>query len=237
MKWHHPIVFGTLLRREKRFLAEIKLNSGKVVWVHCANPGSMRGNAIPGSRVWLYDFGETHLEQGKKLRYRWVVIETEDSKVCVDTSAGNKVLEEEILKIPDFTKFIGKDGKVSREVSIGNSRLDFCLESSSNKKYFIELKSVSMGSENTAYFPDSVTKRGQKHIQELLTIWKSGVDAGLFFLVMREDSEKMEPAKEIDPEYARLLALAIKDGLKVLAYKVKITKEGIFIDKKIPVVV
>jgi sugar fermentation stimulation protein A len=236
MKWSSELVYGTLLERQKRFLARVKLeHSGEEVWAHCANPGSMKGNAVTGLRVWLQDFGPTHLESGKKLRYKWLVVEDEaKAEVCVDTSLGNKVFADG-LKLGVVTE-LSDYPEIKPEVTVGDSRIDFMLSNGKGACY-VEVKSVSMGSKGESYFPDSPTVRGQKHIKELVSLVKEGHRAVLFFIVMRADARSMSPARDIDPEYARLLEWGIKEGLEVLAYKVRLCDREIRLAEKIPLVI
>jgi sugar fermentation stimulation protein A len=219
MKFIFPIVEARLVRREKRFLTYCRMPEGEVI-AHCPNPGSMKGNLEPNSPVWLMDFGPRHLAEGRKLRYKWVMVESLGTRVVIDTNCANAVVAE-ALKLG---KIRGFPPEFKAEHKVGASRLDFYFPS---VNAYLEVKSVSMGDRESSAFPDSVTERGQKHLRELMALRKSGARAILFFLVTREGSLRVRVAKEIDPTYAALLAEAVAAGVEVLVYGTKIGPEGI----------
>lgn len=216
-----------LIKREKRFFAYCELSSGEEVIAHCPNPGSMKGNLEPGSRVWLQDFGAGHLQEGKKLRYKWIMVESRGVKVVIDTLCANTIVEQALRleKIPEIKGY----KEIKREVKVGDSRFDFFLPGSPN--IYLEVKSVSMGEGSAGAFPDSVTLRGQKHIRELLELKKSARPI-LLFLLMRDGGRTVRPAKEIDQKYDLLLREAVKNGLEVLVYAISVDKENFVFGKK-----
>lgn len=214
MRFSQPLVAGKLIERQKRFFAHCQLEDGSKVVAHCPNPGSMRGNLNPQSGVQLLDYGEQHLATGRKLRYKWLFVESEGIQVCVDTSSANTLVAEALAqgRIQDAHGYC----EIIAEKKIGESRLDFYLPGKPN--LYIEVKSVSMGKGNQGAFPDSVTERGQKHLRELMAIRASGNRAALLFLVMRADCKQMRVASEIDPKYAQLLQEARAAGVEVWVY-------------------
>lgn len=216
MRFSNPLVEGTLIRREKRFLAYVQLLSGKTVVAHCPNPGSMKGNAQNGAKVWLEDFGPEHLTKlRKKLRYKWLFVESHGVKVCVDTSLGNPLVAEALPELPEFAGY----EEVIPEYTVGDSRFDFLLRKG-NEECFVEVKSVSMGEGKKGLFPDSVTVRGQKHVKGLTELVGMNKRAVLFFLNMRVGGIEVSTAKEIDPDYDRFLRDGMRKGLEVLSYSI-----------------
>ncbi len=225
MIFSFPLVKAKLLRREKRFLSYCRLTGGQEVVAHCPNSGSMKGNQEPDSPVWLMDFGADHGDQGRKLRYKWVMVESQNQRVVIDTNCANGIVAEALRegKIPELP------GEFQAEKKVGASRLDFYFPDSET---YMEVKSVSMGNGKNSAFPDAVTERGQKHLRELMALKKAGKRAVLFFLITREGSLSMSPAKEIDPEYARLLQEAIDTGVEVLVYGMKFGENSLSVGKK-----
>ena len=151
---HITLREGKLVRREKRFLAYFEFPNGEAGIAHCPNPGSMKGNAEPGMKIWVQDHGADHLEKGKKLRYKWVFVEARGVKVCVDTSLANHLVHEALRekKIPELAAY----SDIKPEATLGDSRYDFLL-SRNGERCFVEVKSVSMGEGKAGSFPDSVT--------------------------------------------------------------------------------
>lgn len=225
MKFPYPIVDAKLVKREKRFFGHCVLPDGTAVTAHCPNSGSMKGNQEAGSPVWLQDFGPEHEAQGRKLRYKWVMVESRGVRTVVDTNCANGIVAEALRA----GKIDGLPSEFRAEYKVGDSRLDFYFP---DPETFLEVKSVSMGEGAASAFPDAVTERGQKHIRELLALRKQGKRAILFFLITREGSLVMRPAHEIDPEYARLLKEAVDQGLEVMVYGIELSRDGIELGKK-----
>ena len=235
MKFPTPLTRGTLLRRYKRFLSDIELESGETVVAHCANPGSMMGLAEPGSEVWL----SPNANPKAKLDWRWELVRTGGGHlVCINTAHPNRVAEEAIAAqaIPELAGY----GSLRREVKYGrNSRIDILLEGPDRPPCYVEIKSVTLrrpdGAHPTAAeFPDAVTKRGAKHLGELSDMVENGARAVMLYLVQRGDCDHFRVAADIDPAYAAAMADARARGVEALCYACAITPEGIEIAESLP---
>lgn len=228
MKFPHPVVEGRFLKREKRFFAHCRLKDGSLVVAHCPNSGSMKGNQEPESPVWLLDFGAGHLASGRKLRYKWLTVESRGVRVMVDTNSANGIVAEALAqgRIPE----LAAAGPARAEYKVGDSRLDFFLPGP--PQTFVEVKSVSMGEGAAGAFPDSVTERGQKHLRELTSLARQGHRAVLLFLLARDGGESVRPAREIDPEYDRLLREAVAAGVEVLVYGTELGRDGFVLGRR-----
>ncbi|EGU18848.1 sugar fermentation stimulation protein [Vibrio mimicus SX-4] len=220
---------GTLLKRYKRFLADVALDDGSVITMHCANTGTMTGCAEPGSTVWF----STSDNPKRKYAHSWELTETkEDHWICVNTARANTLVVEAILagRIPQLQGY----DELSTEVKYGheNSRIDILLKSDSQPNCFIEVKSVTLldeiqGDKGQGYFPDAVTTRGQKHLRELSEMAKDGSRSVLLFAVLHSGIEKVSPALHIDANYSQLLKAAQEAGVKVLCYKASLSEHEI----------
>ncbi len=232
MKYDPPLFPGILIKRYKRFLADIEMPDGTEITAHCANPGSMLGLAAPGNAVLLSDSQNPK----RKLQMSLELINLGTSWVGVNTHLANKLAEEAIRagKISELTGY----AHIRREVKYGqNSRIDFLLEEEGRPPCFVEVKSVTLSrTDGLAEFPDSVTKRGAKHLDELSNQVRAGARAVQLYVVQRPDCSEVRPAQNIDPEYAARLAQASQDGVEVMAQACHITPEEIRIDHAIPVV-
>ncbi|WP_373186694.1 DNA/RNA nuclease SfsA [Halopseudomonas sp.] len=222
---------GTLLKRYKRFLADVRLDDGRELTVHCPNTGSMKGCAEPGSRVWI------RLEQkaGRKLPGSWELVETGPGGLaCIHSARANSVIAA-ALALDLITPLAGY-ATVRPEVRLpgGASRFDFML--SGPGECVVEVKSVTMAvGEGLGAFPDAVSLRGQKHLRELTDLAASGRRACLLFCVMHAGIERVRPADEIDPEYGRLLRHAAAQGVEIIAWSVIPTPEGLAVAGQLPV--
>jgi sugar fermentation stimulation protein A len=227
MNFENPLVEGTIINRYKRFLADIKLSDNETITAHVANTGSMTGCWEPSWPVLLSRHDNT------KRKYPFSLEMTFNGKswIGVNTSRTNKLAVEAIKsgKINQLANF----DQLETEVKTGDSRLDILLIQELIK-HFIEVKNVTLKNNNgNASFPDSVTKRGQKHIKELISLVEQGHKATLLFIIQREDIINFSPAKEIDPEYASLLHQANEKGVNILAYKCKLNNKGITVDQQV----
>ncbi len=221
--------YGKLIKRYKRFLADIELPDKKTLTVHCPNTGSMHGCSAPGSSVVI------SLSNNPKRKYPWTLelVEVNQTWVGVNTSLTNKLVHEALLNktIDNF----GNLTSIKPEIKVSSkSRLDFLLESDETTTY-LEVKNCSMAKEGTALFPDAVTARGTKHIEELMKLKSEGNNAAILFCIQRKDATQFSPASSIDPIYAQTLKKAADRGVMVVAYQAEIKPPSIRIMKQLPV--
>jgi len=231
MRFQTPLEPATLLRRYKRFLADIRLDDGHESVAHCANPGSMMGLAEAGQRIWV----EPNDDPRKKLKYGWRLVEHDGGHFTgVDTGRANAVLREalEAEAVPEL-----RNQGFRAEVKYGTgSRVDFLLERAGRPDLYVEVKSVTlMRKAGMAEFPDSVTARGLKHLEELARMVRQGHEAVLFFLVQRTDAQSVGIAADIDAAYADGLRRARDAGVQVMAYDCRIGPCEISLRKALPV--
>ncbi len=234
MQFRAPLVSGTLIRRYKRFLADVRLDDGSVTTAHCANSGSMMGLNQPGSRVWLCPA----VNPRAKLAYGWELIEADlpggMQIVGVNTANPNRLMEEAIRggAIPELAGYAG----FRREVRYGaNSRADALLTDPERPDCFIEVKNVHlMRRAGLAEFPDSVTARGAKHLVELSRQAAAGRRAVMLFIIQMQ-AKAFKLAADIDAAYARAFATARSAGVEALAYTCRVTPEAIVVDRRIPI--
>lgn len=230
MKFPDPLIPGCLARRYKRFLADVELEGGELVVAHCANPGSMLGLAEPGMRVWL----SPARNPARKLKYSWELTAIGDGLVGIHTGHPNGIVAEAIAagRVPELAGY----ESLRREVRYGrNSRIDLLLESPERPPCYVEVKNVHLSRrQSVAEFPDSVTERGAKHLEELARVAESGARATMFFLVQREDCRRLAIAADIDPVYDRALRAARARGVETLCYACRVGREGIELDRPLP---
>ena len=231
MKFPDPLIKGSLIKRYKRFLTDVELESGDVVTAHCANPGSMLGLTEPGFDVWLSP--ATNPE--RKLRYTWELVHDGRSLVGINTSHPNGLVANAI-KSGTITELKGYNSQ-RREVKYGkNSRIDILLEGSRQSCY-VEVKNVHLSRETgAAEFPDSVTARGAKHLGEMADMVSQGHRAVMVYLIQRDDSDHLSIAADIDPNYDAGLAVAMASGVEAIAYSCKITPKAINVAHAVPIV-
>ena len=228
------LVGGRLIRRYKRFLADVMLDDGETVTAHCANPGSMMGLAPEGARVWLAPARDPK----RKLRWSWKLVEIGGALVGIDTAAANAVVAEALAvhRIPALAGY----GTIRREVAYGsNSRIDLLLSDHADCRpnCLVEVKSVTLSRRpGLAEFPDSVTARGAKHLGELAAAVQDGRRAVLLYLVQRTDVARFATAADIDPAYDRAYRNAVAQGVEALCYACAIDPAGISLDREIPIV-
>lgn len=229
MKLPSPLLKGVLVRRYKRFFADVELPDGTVVTAHTPNTGSMKQCAIAGYPVLISKADDPK----RKLKYTLELIRVGDYWVDTHTQRTNRVVEEALRSgwIEGLTGY-----EVTPEFKIGASRIDFLLRKG-NEKVLVEVKNVTLiAGASTASFPDAVTTRGQKHLRELLAAKQQGYRAVIFFLVQRGEATDFSPADDIDPEYGRLLREVVAGGVEALTYKTKVTPEENLVHQQIPVV-
>lgn len=235
MQFPDPLLRGTLLKRYKRFLADVTLEDGGNVTAHCPNPGSMMGLNAPGSEVWLSPARNPE----RKLRYSWELIRFGGRLVGINTGHPNRLVEEAVnnAAIPELDGYAG----LRREVRYGkNSRIDLLLEGNGRPDCYVEVKNVTLkrGTEDSggaAEFPDSVTKRGAKHLVEMSDMVAAGNRAVMVYVVQREDCDHFSLAGDIDPGYAEAFAAARSAGVEAICYTCNIAVDGIHISAPLPI--
>lgn len=220
---------GVLLRRYKRFLADVRLINGESIVAHTANTGSMLGCNQPGRTVWL----SRHDAETRKHPYTWEMIDMPASRVGINTGVPNRLVKAAALagRIPEFPV----SATVCSEVPLGKSRLDLMLRAEEQPDMYVEIKNCSLAEEGVALFPDAVTARGAKHLEELAGIASRGCRAVLFVLAQRSDVARFKPADRIDPHWGRMLRRAIDAGVELLAYRADLTLEGVTIGERLAV--
>ncbi|MBT3660444.1 MAG: DNA/RNA nuclease SfsA [Rhodospirillaceae bacterium] len=230
MKFHAPLLKGTLIKRYKRFMADVTLEDGSEVTAHCANSGSMLSVNDPGAEVWL----SPAKNPDRKLKFTWEMIRIKRALVGINTQHPNGLVADAI-EDGTITELQGFE-KARREVKYGkNSRIDILLgegeDALQGPRCYVEVKNVTMRRDLTkgapAEFPDGVTARGAKHLVELSDMVKEGHRAVMIYLVQRGDADEMVIARDIDPTYGETLDKARKAGVEVLAYKCKLTSKSI----------
>lgn len=222
MQFSSPLIPATLIRRYKRFLADVVLPSGETVTAHCANPGSMIGLNVPGARVWL----SKSENPKRKLAYGWELIEVDLGSgvefVGINTGHPNALVGEAIAagRIAELSGY----ANIRREVKYGKaSRVDFLLEGQDRPPCYLEIKNVHlMRRTGLAEFPDAVTKRGAKHLAELSAMVAAGARAVMLYLVQIGSAERFALARDIDPNYGRAFDAARAAGVEALAYRCRI---------------
>lgn len=204
-----------LLKRYKRFLADVKTNDGDEFTIHCANTGAMTGCAELGSIVWY----STSDNVKRKYPNSWEVTQFNNHFICVNTIRANQLVEEALAN-NSIAEFIDL-ASIKREVKFGqeNSKVDFLVTESAGDEHYIEVKSVTLLQDNQGYFPDAVTTRGQKHLRELTELAHQGKKATLLFAVLHTGINSVKPASHIDKKYGQLLQEAKNAGVNIIAYK------------------
>ncbi len=236
MRFPASLLPATLVRRYKRFLADVVLPSGETVTVHCANPGSMIGLKAPGARVWL----SRSANPSRKLAHSWELIEVDlgggAELVGINTLHPNALAAEAIAAgaIPELAGY----ATVRREVKYGtSSRVDFLLEGPPRPPCYVEIKNVHlMRRAALAEFPDAVTKRGAKHLAELADMVALGHRAVMLFLIQIGSARRFALARDIDPTYGRAFDAARAAGVEAIAYRCAITREGIEVVERVSIV-
>jgi sugar fermentation stimulation protein A len=228
MRFIQPLTSGRLLKRYKRFLADIELDSGEIITAHCPNSGSMKSCMKPGWRVMVSQSNNPK----RKYKHTWQMIHNEKCWIGINTGIPNLITKEAIEndKIPELMGY----PIIKREVKYGhNSRIDILLLN--NKKCcYVEVKNVTLvETDGNYYFPDAITERGKKHLLELTNVKKKGHRAVMMFIIQRNDGKIFKPAVHIDPAYADALKEAIKHKVEILVYRADVDPIKIEIAEKI----
>lgn len=232
MNFSHPLTKGKLIKRYKRFLADVELKTGEVVTAHCANTGAMLGLNMEGVTVYL----SANENPKAKLAWRWEAVGLEDGTIVgINTSHPNRLVEAAILtdKVPELAGY----ANLKREVKYGaNSRIDLLLSDGMKGLCYVEVKNVHLLREKgLAEFPDSVTARGAKHLFEMAEMIKQGHRAVMVYLIQRDDCSRFKIASDIDPAYALALTKAMENGVEAIALKCKVSEEGIDVIGKVEI--
>lgn len=242
MMFKNKLTHGRLVRRYKRFLADVILDDGREVVAHCTNSGSMKSCLEEGAEVWLSPASDPR----RKTRYTWEMIRIEGEWVGINTSQPNALAFEWITecKIPGLEGLKG----LRREVKWEDSRFDLYGEENTggvgegrefagarNRGCFIEVKNVTMKEGDKALFPDAVTERGRKHLRTLVRVKKTGLRAVMLYVVQRMDVKIFSPARDIDPAYGKALDEAVRQGVEIFVVQAKLAPEGIEFSRLLPV--
>jgi sugar fermentation stimulation protein A len=221
-----PLTPGILLKRYKRFLADIQLDSGEVITAHCPNTGPMTGVCAPGSPVFVSESSNPK----RKLPYTWELIQVNDLKptwVGINTALPNRIIKLALQQrlFPEFADY----PEILSEVPYGEqgkSRIDFLLQKN-NHQIYLEVKNTTLSDGEIALFPDTVTTRGQKHLRELIQVKQAGARAVMLYFINRNDCTKFAPGDQTDPKYGELLRVAVQAGVEVIACRFDVKPTGI----------
>lgn len=234
MQFPSPLTRGRLVQRYKRFLADVVLDNGLAVTASCPNTGSMLGLTAPGSVVWL----SHSVSPTRKYAYTWEMVEDDLGQganlVGINTGLPNRIVSEAIAagEIPELAGY----QNLRREVKYGRaSRVDILLEDPERGRCYVEIKNVHLSREpGLAEFPDCKTERGVKHLGELSDMVRAGHRAVMLYFVQRNDAQRFACAADLDPAYAQAAAAAREAGVQSLAYRCRLSPEGISVDASLP---
>ena len=230
MKFNNKLLQGTLIKRYKRFFADIK-HKNKIITAHCPNPGSMIGLLGKGTKAWF----SLSDNPNRKLKYTLEMIEVKNKKIGINTLITNKIVLEALnqKKIKSLTKF----NNIRTEVKFSDStRFDFLI-SNNKEKCFLEVKNVTLvRKEKIAEFPDAITSRGTKHLKELCAAKKKNFQSYILYLIQREDCDSFKIAEDIDKKYKFAFNEALKSGVKILCYDCKLCDEEIKLNNQIKLI-
>ena len=227
MFFENKLISGLLIKRYKRFFVDVKINN-QIITAHCPNTGSMYGLLNKGNKVWI----SKTKNPNRKLKYTLEIIEDNKSKVGVNTHSTNKIVYHALKN--NLIKEFNGDVDIKPETKFGiNTRFDF-LVTKNKYKAFIEVKNVTLSRiKGLAEFPDSITSRGLKHINELIKASKKNYKIFILFIIQRDDCKSFTIARDIDPQYASALTKAVKNKLNILCYDCKFSTKGIKLNNKI----
>ena len=229
MNFENKLIPGLFVKRYKRFFVDVKINN-QVITAHCPNTGSMYGLLKAGNKVWISKSDNPN----RKLKYTLEIIEDKNTKVGINTHSTNKIVHHALKNnlINEFKNII----EIKPEIKFGkNTRFDFLINSKKNKT-FVEVKNVTLSrKKKLAEFPDAVTSRGLKHINELIKASKKKYRVFILYLIQRDDCDSFTLAKDIDAEYAKAVTKAVKNKLNILCYDCKFSTKGIKLNKKIKI--
>jgi len=228
-----PLVSGTLIRRYKRFLADVILETGETITVHCPNSGSMKGCAAPGATIYLSQSDNSR----RKYRYTWELVQVPGTLIGINTQVPNKFVKQAIEK-GLIHELSGYDTITTEVKTSSHTRLDLMLEKAerfgNTKKCYVEIKNCTLVEDGVAMFPDAVTQRGQKHLEELEQLVAIGHRGVIFFLVQRMDAKEFRPADKIDKIYGEKLRKAFKNGVEIMVWDTVVNTRQIRLGQKLP---
>jgi len=232
MFWPSPLIQGRLIKRYKRFLADVELENGEETTVHCPNPGRMLGLDFPGETVWL----SRSKNKARKLPLTLELVETAGGLVGINTMHPNRLMEEAIRF--GAVKELAGYARLRREVGYDeNSRIDLLLEDDDRPPCYVEIKNVHLKRDGEAEFPDCVTARGAKHLGALKRQVASGTRAVIAYVVQRSDCNAFSVAADIDPTYAEAFGDALRGGVEALCYDCSISRDEIVLASSLPIVI
>jgi len=232
MEYQTPLVEGILIKRYKRFLADIQLRNNDIVTAHTPNTGAMLGCSTPGLKTWLKDTENPK----RKYPYSWELVQTDSGiTVGINTLLANKLVLEGMQRgiVSDTHKYTSIRSEVAYIDK--SSRIDFLLQSPELPDCFLEVKNVTLVYDNAAYFPDAVSLRGLKHLRVLIDNVKNGNRSIMLYCIQRNDAKTFSPARHIHPEYADLLRDAVDSGVEALAYQCNVSPTNIDITTSVPI--
>ncbi|GAB5074010.1 DNA/RNA nuclease SfsA [Citrobacter sedlakii] len=232
MQFSPPLQRATLVKRYKRFLADVITPDGTELTLHCPNTGAMTGCAEPGDTVWY----STSENTKRKYPHTWELTETQNGAlICVNTLWANR-LTKEALEQGRVSELSGYS-TLKSEVKYGaeRSRIDFMLQADFRPDCYIEVKSVTLAEKDFGFFPDAITERGQKHLRELMSVAAEGKRAVIFFAVLHSAITRFSPARHIDAKYAQLLIEAQRKGVEILVYKAELSAGSMTLKEPLPI--
>lgn len=232
MEFTPELQSATLIKRYKRFLADVVTPEGELLTLHCPNTGAMTGCATPGDTVWY----STSANLKRKYAHTWELTQTQSGDfICVNTLQANNVVKEALNenRLSELTGYT----TVLSEVKYGEerSRIDFMLQADNKVNCYIEVKSVTLSEQGSGFFPDAVSLRGQKHLRELMNVVMHGERAVLLFAVLHSAITRVSPARHIDAKYAQLLCEAQECGVEILARRAELSALGVTLTSPLPV--
>ncbi|AUV55062.1 MULTISPECIES: DNA/RNA nuclease SfsA [Raoultella] len=233
MQFTPPLQSAILIKRYKRFLADVVTPDGRELTLHCPNTGAMTGCATPGDTVWY----STSDNPKRKYAHTWELTQTQRGAIiCVNTLRAN-ILAKEAILAGSIVELSGYN-TLKSEVKYGEekSRIDIMLQAEERQNCYIEVKSVTLAENESGYFPDAVTERGQKHLRELMSVAAAGDRAVILFAVLHSAIDRFSPAHHIDARYAQLLIEAQTKGVEILVYKAELSTEMMTLNKPITAV-
>ncbi len=224
------LITGKLINRYKRFLADVLLGTGETITVHCPNSGSMKGCAIEGAKVWL----SVSDNPKRKYPHTWELIKAPETFIGINTLVPNRLVKK-ACENNAIEELSGYEHVKSEVKTNSHTRLDLMLESPDKKKCYVEIKNCTLVEDGVAMFPDAVTTRGQKHLEELERLVSEGHRGVIFFLIQRTDATIFQPADTIDKIYGKKLRKAVNNGVEIIVRDTLIDADRICIGKRVPV--